>query len=239
MEGYVMVHTSQNPEWQSISTLDTKLALVLARSVEVFANDVDGWWQADLNTLELEDNVWQRVDVAAVRVDLTNSSSQVVDAVSRANDEGSSSIEDAAAASEETIAVALILAVNQDTIQTRLPVVLGRDWDVLEVASELGVIDATKENARVAVTRGGIKIDGEKWLVNQLLSNHVIENWGNIIGSNAWISKTENTVHWLVIEEVSERGSLTEDLVLDVDGNDSGNILIQNTAHGASTILNL
>jgi len=214
------------------------LALVLARSVEILRNDVDLGSQGEGSSLELEDNVGEGVDVAAIGVDGTDGGGQGVDGVGGANDQRRSGVNDAAAAGEETIAVTLVLSVHQNTIKAGLPVGLGRNRDVLQLARELGGINSTEENAGAFVTRSRIEVDREDWLLNKLLGDHVVEDWGDIISGNTGVSKTKNAVHGLIKKEISQLSCLSKDLVGNVDAQDASGIRVKDTRHGASTILN-
>lgn len=76
-------------------------------------------------------------------------------------------------------------------------------------------------------------------LGNKVLGDHVVEDRGNAISRDSLVSKTEDTVHWLLSEEGSLRSGLSEDLVLDSNGSNRNIVLIEDADHATSSVLDL
>lgn len=126
---------AQNPERQTISTLDTKGALAFVLDDVVLGGQLEG------QLLHLDGNGGQLVNTAATRV---NVDVQVVDGFSGANDQRSTSINDGAATRSATIlATANVVTVNAELGQLDGPVVLALNGLVLERTRELGGVDGT------------------------------------------------------------------------------------------------
>lgn len=121
----------------------------------------------------------------------------------------------------------------------RTPVGLGRDGNIGEGPGVLAGVDATEGDGGASAAGGGVHVDGEEVLLDEALRPHQIEGRGDVVGSNAGVGQTEDTVHGLTVEEVRQGGRLAESGLLDAQTCHRDVINVQDTVHGTSSVADL
>ncbi|KAF1755023.1 hypothetical protein GCK72_021590 [Caenorhabditis remanei] len=115
--------------------------------------------------------------------------------------------------------VLLGLRVGSDgeSIKSELPVGLGGQWNVGDLGVAVDIVDSSVGDESTGSSLGDgeltVEPDGEEFSV-QLWEN-VLHWWGNLVDSECWPSQSEDSVNWLVSEDLSQVSGDSEFLGLD------------------------
>ena len=110
--------------------------------------------------------------------------------------------------------------------------VVGGSGAVLGVKSTIGDLTSISTGGEGGLT---IEPDGEEGLVE--LGDGVLHGWDDIVNSKIWPAKTEDTIDWLVTEDVSDGFSKTEDLGFDFNASEVEGVAGEVSVAGSGTVL--
>jgi hypothetical protein len=130
------------------------------------------------------------------------------------------------------------LIAESNGFEVNLPVSLAAEGNVLDVSSELGLIDTTKGSLALAILV--IEVESKDGLVQKLLVDHLVEGRDHAVHGNAVIAETEDTVE--ATKGESQTGllsGLSEVLVLDLEVADGDNIIGDETRQAARSVVDL
>jgi len=206
------------------------------------ADDVGGGLEGEDGAVlrELDVDGGELVEVGAISVDSADHVEERVDSGGGSDHEGGSGVDDGGAhEAEHSGATRGVVSVDCNGVETELPVGLRHDGNVLEGSSVVAGVDASEGDGRSSSSGRRVEVDGEEVLFDQALAPHQVEGRSDVIGGNGGVSKTEDAVHGLAVEEGGERGGLTEGGLADRQTSNTQIINIQNTVHASSTIADL
>lgn len=169
-------------------SLDTKLALLILDT-----NDVgSGLESEDLTSLdELDVNVGELVQVGAVLSNVTDGLEEGVNLDRGTDDERGSSIDDGGAEeAEDTTASSRVVSVDLNGGETKLPVGLRHDGDLVEGASVVRRVDLSKVDGRASSSGSRVEVDGEQVVLDQTLLPHQIEGRSDVVSGDTGVGKT-------------------------------------------------
>ena len=118
------------------------------------------------------------------------------------------------------------LLAKGDGVEVDFPVCLAAEWNLDQLASVVVAVNTTKGSLRLATVIGAAQVEGKDRFINQLLLNHVVEWWRDVVDRNGVITETQDTIKSTKGKSQARlAGGFTEELVLDLKVSNPQNVL--------------
>lgn len=237
----------QDLEGSSPITKDSKRT---GRSREIHAHET-----ADAGSLDFEDivvgrdgevvaaqseaDVWKRVTLVAFDSVLTVESplgtDLLVEKLSKSGWEGD---QRSAGVENDTSVVEISgLLAKSDGIEVDLPVRLATEGNFDQLASIVVAVKTTEGSLRLSTVIRAAEIEGEHRLVNQLLVNHVVEWWRDVVDGNRVIAQTQDAIEATKSKSQTRlAGDFSKELVFDLEVSNPQKVLGDETCNLARAV---